>query len=130
MNPKSGKAVNPVKPRKPDKAEQADEADPGKVAQAKAEQAETQKGKYGQAKHKPHKKDDDGDENKTSWIELEMVNEEDEPVPGERYSIELPDGTVAEGTLDNNGFARVDNIEPGSCKISFPELDKDAWEPA
>ena len=32
------------------------------------------------------------------------------------------------GTLDNNGFARVDGIDPGTCKITFPELDKDAWE--
>ena len=44
--------------------------------------------------------------------------------------ITLPDGTVAQGTLDNNGFARVDGIDPGSCQITFPNLDTEAWERA
>ncbi len=71
------------------------------------------------------------DEEKKSWIEIELVDEDDNPIPGERYKVTLPDGTtVAEGTLDENGFARVDGIDPGSCKITFPSLDKDAWEKA
>jgi hypothetical protein len=32
------------------------------------------------------------------------------------------------GTLDGKDFARIDGIEPGTCKITFPELDKYAWE--
>ena len=44
--------------------------------------------------------------------------------------ITLPDGTVAEGTLDEKGFARVDGIDPGACQITFPNLDKEAWNPA
>ena len=60
-----------------------------------------------------------------------MVDEENHPVAGLAYRITLPDGeTVAEGTLDEKGFARVDGIEPGTCKITFPDLDKDAWEKA
>ena len=51
-------------------------------------------------------------------------------MPGERYQIELPDGSVAKGTLDQDGFARVDGIDPGTCKVTFPELDKEAWEKA
>jgi len=71
------------------------------------------------------------DEEKKSWIEIELVDEDDNPIPGERYKVTLPDGkTVAEGTLDENGFARVDGIDPGNCKITFPSLDKDAWEKA
>ena len=47
------------------------------------------------------------------------------------YRITLPDGeTLAEGTLDEKGFARVSNIDPGSCKITFPSLDQEAWEKA
>jgi hypothetical protein len=43
--------------------------------------------------------------------------------------VTLPDGTVHEGSLDHNGFARVDGIEnPGSCDITFPELDDGAWD--
>jgi hypothetical protein len=66
---------------------------------------------------------------KKSWIEIEMVDEDNNPVPGEKYRIILTDNkTFAEGTLDEKGFARVEGIEPGSCKVTFPKLDKDAWE--
>jgi len=52
-------------------------------------------------------------------------------VPGEKYRITLADGeTVAEGTLDEKGFARVDGIETGTCKVTFPEKDQEAWSKA
>ncbi len=45
--------------------------------------------------------------------------------------ITLPDGsTVATGTTDEKGRARVEGIDPGTCKVTFPELDKDAWKTA
>ena len=127
MGKKSGKAGSPVSPAAPDAAEDADIADPGKMAEIKAEQLEKKEGKYGSEQVKPHNATEEEIEEK-SWIEIEMVDEEDESVPGEKYKITLPDDTVAEGTLDNNGFARVDGIDPGTCKVTFPELDKDAWE--
>jgi type VI secretion system secreted protein VgrG len=69
------------------------------------------------------------DPEKTSWIEIELLDEDDNPVPGERYMIKLPDGTtIASGTLDENGFARVDGIDPGTCQVTFPDIDKEAWE--
>ena len=132
MNPKSGKAGNAVDPAEPDKAEDADVADPGKVEEAKTAQAQEQSGKYGSAKTTPHKAPDENEETTTtkkSWIEIELLDEADAPVPGEAYEITLPDGTVAKGTLDGKGFARVEGIEPGTCKVTFPNLDKDAWEP-
>ena len=132
MGAKSGKAVKAVAPAKPDVADDADDADPGEVAEAKAEQIEKKSGKYGETPKKAHKKaeTDDEDDEKTAWIEIELIDEADEPVPSEKYEITLPDGSVAKGTLDGDGFARVDGIEPGSCEISFPDLDKDAWEQA
>jgi len=57
-----------------------------------------------------------------------MVGEDDEPIPGEKYKITLPDDSVAEGTLDEKGAARVEGFEKGTCKVSFPKLDKEAWE--
>jgi len=53
---------------------------------------------------------------------------EGNPMPGERYRITLPDGTVAGGTLDENGKARVNITEHGPCHISFPNLDMEDWE--
>jgi hypothetical protein len=132
MGKKSGKAGKAVPPAAPKKAEDADVADPGKVAEIKAEQAKTKSGKYGSQKAKPFKAptEDEMEHKKEelSWIEIEMVDEEDEPVQGEKYKITLPDDSVAEGTLDENGFARVEGFEKGTCKVCFPELDKEAWE--
>lgn len=63
-----------------------------------------------------------------SWIEIELVDEADQPVPGERYELTLPDGKIRKGTLDANGLARVEGLPPGNCQISFPRLDLAAWE--
>jgi type VI secretion system secreted protein VgrG len=132
MGKKSGKAGKAVSPAAPKKPEDADLADPGKMAEIKAEQAKTKSGKYGSAKVKPFKPptEEEKEEKKEelSWIEIEMVDEEDEPVPGEKYKITLPDDSVAEGTLDEKGFARVEGFEKGTCKICFPDIDKEAWE--
>lgn len=134
MNKKAGKACTYVKPGAPTEALDADDADPGEVAKVKAHQKETQTGKYGSVKSKPYKPDDgtaDGEqeEKEHSWIEIELLNQEGEPVPGERYEVKLPDGKVAKGYLDANGYARVDGFDPGQCEVTFPELDKDATEP-
>jgi len=123
-SPKDGKAGSAVTPAEPSEANEADNANPGEVEQIKAEQRQTKSGKYGSVQVKPYKRDPA----KKSWIEIELVDDENEPVPGERYRITLPDGeTAAEGTLDDKGFARVEGIDPGTCKVTFPELDKDAW---
>ena len=129
-SPKSGKAGSVVSPADPKKAEEADKADPGEVDKIKAEQRKTEAGKYGSVKVKPYKPPESTEEKekKKSWIELELVDEEDQPVTGMSYRITLPDDTLAEGTLDDKGFARVDGIDPGTCKITFLNLDKDAWE--
>jgi type VI secretion system secreted protein VgrG len=133
--------TEPVPPAAPVQAEEADKADPGEMAQIKKEQLEHKEGKYGKSPVKPFKAQQqggaadngaDGDNaqpKKLSWIEIELVDEADKPVPGEPYCITLPDGqTVAEGTLDEKGFARVDGIEPGMCRVTFPQLDEPLWE--
>jgi uncharacterized Zn-binding protein involved in type VI secretion len=62
------------------------------------------------------------------WVEIELLDESRKPVPNEPYRIELPDGSVTEGSTDDRGRARVDGIDPGNCKISFPSLDKRSWK--
>jgi type VI secretion system secreted protein VgrG len=132
-SPKSGNAGSAVTPADPTAPFDADDANPGAVEQIKAAQLQTKTGKYGSVQVKPYKppQTDEEKAKKPSWIEIKLVDEENNPVPGRAYSITLPDGeTVAEGTLDEEGFARVDGIDPGSCQITFPDLDKDAWENA
>jgi uncharacterized Zn-binding protein involved in type VI secretion len=68
------------------------------------------------------------DATKKTWVEIELQGPDGKPVPNEAYRIEAPDGSVHEGSTDERGVARVDGIDPGNCKITFPALDKQAWE--
>jgi hypothetical protein len=66
---------------------------------------------------------------KKSWIAIALFDAENKSVPGEDYKIVLPDGTSIEGNLDGKGRAKIQGIDPGTCKISFPNRDKNAWNP-
>lgn len=65
-----------------------------------------------------------------TWIEIELVDSDGNPVPNEPYSIHLPDGTDQAGCTDSQGMARLDGIDPGNCSITFTALDKQAWSKA
>lgn len=69
-----------------------------------------------------------GCQQQVTWIEIRLIDMEGNPVPQKKYQITTPDGNVVSGALDSDGLARVDNIPPGTCKITFPELDQDAWD--
>lgn len=67
----------------------------------------------------------------TTWVEVQMVDLAGEPVANERCKIVLPDGTVRETKTNYVGRIRIDGLTtPGSCEVSFPDLDADAWERA
>jgi hypothetical protein len=59
-----------------------------------------------------------------SWLEIELVDIKGEPVANEPYKVVLADGTPKEGKLDALGRARFDDIVPGNCQVSFPEIDE------
>ena len=66
---------------------------------------------------------------KKDWIEIILVDMDGKPVPGVRYKITPPGGMPPqEGRLNEHGQAGYYKIEAGNCKITFPDLDKDAWE--
>ncbi len=65
---------------------------------------------------------------KKHWIAIELVDELGKHVPYEDYRITLPDGTPIEGTLDDRGRAKINGIDPGNCKVTFPNLDKELWK--
>jgi len=130
-SPQSSKIQPPVKPAAPPEAEPADAANPGEVETVKAEQREGQFGKYGTTPIDHHTGEaEEGEEAPVSWIEIELVDNADKPVPGEGYEVKLPDGKLASGTLDEKGFARIESIPKGTCQVSFPRLDKEAWKKA
>ncbi|MEA2343247.1 MAG: hypothetical protein QOF63_1416 [Thermoanaerobaculia bacterium] len=64
-----------------------------------------------------------------TWIEVQLIGEDDKPIPNQKYTIALPGGAMKSGTLDENGSARIEGIPAGTCKVSFPDLDQDAWTP-
>lgn len=69
-------------------------------------------------------------QDKSHFIEVTLVDQEGSPVVGEPYKVTLADGsTVADGTTDSQGRARVDNIDPGTCSLTFPQLDQSTWKP-
>lgn len=66
---------------------------------------------------------------KKAWIEIILVDMEGKPVPNERYKITPPGGgPPQEGRLNEHGQAGYYQIEEGTCKVTFPDLDQEAWE--
>ena len=62
-------------------------------------------------------------------VEIQLIGEDDAPVSGVRFSLELPGGRVIEGRTGADGHAAVWGIaREGECRVSFPDLDTDAWE--
>ena len=131
-SPKSGTAGTAVTPAAPTAATEADKANPGALTDAQGNPLPDKSGQNDSAQVKPYKppQSKEEKEKKKSWIEIALVGEDKNPIPGEPYQITLPDGTVAEGTLDEKGLARVDGIDPGTCQITFPKRDQDAWKKA
>jgi hypothetical protein len=57
------------------------------------------------------------------WIEIELLDEKDNPIPNEKYVIDLADGSQKTGTLDSKGFTRIEDIPPGAFFVSYPALE-------
>lgn len=64
---------------------------------------------------------------KKSWVEVELLDRNKRPVKGLAVELTLPDGTVQKGTLSDKGSYRIDGIDPGTCKVRFPDLDGREW---
>jgi hypothetical protein len=61
---------------------------------------------------------------KVDWIEIALVDGGRRPIPHERYRIEAPGGSVREGTLDGAGRAREERLDPGRCRVTFPDIER------
>lgn len=62
-----------------------------------------------------------------TWIEVQLIGDDDLPVAGERYRLTLASGRVIEGTLNSEGLVRLEQMLPGTYDLTFPRLDREAW---
>lgn len=69
-------------------------------------------------------------DNKKTWVEIELLDKNKHPVKGLAVEVTLPDGTIEKGTLSDKGSFRKDGIDPGTCKVRFPDLDGREWAKA
>lgn len=60
------------------------------------------------------------------WIEIRMEYDDGSPFDGSCVLL-LPDSRKTEGPPDADGVVRLERLDPGSCKLSFPELDALGW---
>lgn len=64
---------------------------------------------------------------KLTWVEFELLDKNKRPVKGLAVEVTLPDGSVDKATLSEKGSYRKDGIDPGTCRVRFPDLDGREW---
>ena len=62
-----------------------------------------------------------------TWIEVRLVDTENRPIAGEPYRIRMPDSSIREGVLDEEGKVRFEGIPGGQCQVCFPRIHGDEW---
>ena len=61
-----------------------------------------------------------------NYIEIELLDEDDQPEAGEAYIVLDKDGKrISKGNLDENGFAQIEGIEADEVRVVFPNFDQD-----
>lgn len=59
-----------------------------------------------------------------TYIAITLVDAKKAPVPFARYIVTPPGMSPVEGTLDQNGKTRIEGINPGTCQVVFPVIDR------
>ena len=67
------------------------------------------------------------DPSKKSWVEVLLRDQDNKPLVGEEIAIELQDGSIVNCVTNPRGKIRIEGIDPGSCKVRFPNLDESSW---
>lgn len=59
----------------------------------------------------------------TDWLEINLyyADQHQTPVFEQPYQVILPDGSVRAGTVNRNGFARLDGIPKGNAKVEIQD---------
>lgn len=59
-----------------------------------------------------------------TFIAIELVDQTGRPVPDAAFEVTPPGMATVKGTLDANGKARIEGINPGTCQVVFPAIDR------
>jgi hypothetical protein len=62
-------------------------------------------------------------EKETTWIGIKVTDQSGKPLPDRRYRLTMTNGSTEEGRTDTDGTARVDDINPGLCKLELLDVD-------
>lgn len=65
-----------------------------------------------------------------AWIEVQVVDGDDEPCANVDFEIELSDGRVRQGRTNEHGVLRYEEIVEGLCTIRLLDLDESEWRVA
>jgi len=57
------------------------------------------------------------------WIEFTIDDTQGNPQANADYILHMPDGQERRGTLDDQGYAREEDVPPGPCRIELPDPD-------
>ena len=57
---------------------------------------------------------------KKTWVEVRLIDTDGKPIANEPFRIEMPDGSVHQGTTDAEGLGGVELIAPGEGVLSLP----------
>ncbi len=57
------------------------------------------------------------------WIELELIGEDGIKISNIDYILYLPNGNKREGKLNEDGYAKENDVPPGKCKIEFTNIE-------
>lgn len=68
------------------------------------------------------KEQESGILNFKDWIEVELVDDNNDPIPEVEYEAVYPDGTTQSGKLDELGKTRFENVPPGDFKITYKDV--------
>ena len=70
------------------------------------------------------------EEQALAWIEVVVLDQDDEPVAGVEYEIKLSDGRVRRARTNEHGVLRYEHIPSGQCEVSLVALDAKLWDVA
>jgi len=56
------------------------------------------------------------------YLEIELLDNDDNPIPNEEYILYLSNGEIRKGKLDGNGYKKEEEVLPGNCDVKFPNI--------